>query len=180
VRKPEYDELGLWKPRSAYFLRHYYRDARAKRMAELEATPEKPLLAFCPTCGAAFLQSVGRPWSPCHAADPEITYDLDALVELLNLVAEKVLSPSETPKALPAPLGPDAARDAAIAATPPPTRSPRRVRLRPSIGQTPKVLSPEPGSVREPPDPGLAISSDGLSPGDGERAALGATQEAIP
>lgn len=44
-------------------------------------------LAFCTTCGAAYLLSDERPYSVCHATDPVLTYDLESVFEALDVLA---------------------------------------------------------------------------------------------
>jgi hypothetical protein len=75
-------------PRSPYF-RHYVRRQREKDMAENNEPPVDPKLAFCPTCGVAFLVDRTRTWSPCHGTDPQVTLDIFALVDLVNALVER-------------------------------------------------------------------------------------------
>ena len=106
--------------------------------------PPHPLLAFCPVCGAAFLQSEDRPWSPCHAGDPLIMYDIELLLLVVERLAERVLGPLSSADDAPAALGagPDGVASSPPAATagadgaqvPPPTPplAPARARNKPA------------------------------------------------
>lgn len=56
------------------------------------------VLAFCTACGAAYLLSDERPYSPCHGTEPILRYDLESLFDLVNALGERVLAanpPSE-------------------------------------------------------------------------------------
>lgn len=125
----QYDEYGLWKPKS-HFFQWVMRKVRAQLMPQLDPESERSRLAFCTTCGAAYLRSDSRPWSPCHATDPQLEYDLETLVQLVNALAEKVLNysadqllatyPAQEPAADEAPDGPADAPDQDGADAPPP------------------------------------------------------------
>jgi len=105
--------------KSPYF-RYLVDRAWRKIMVQQDPKAFGARLAFCTSCGAAYLYSEGvrvdgsngepaedeaisistraRPHSPCHGTPPELVYDLESMFEAINFLAEGLQGVAESPK----------------------------------------------------------------------------------
>lgn len=79
------------------FFRYWADRARRKRMVQEDPKANNVKLAFCTACGGAYLLSEERPYSPCHATDPVLIYDLESLFESVTLLGELVTAATVLP-----------------------------------------------------------------------------------
>lgn len=85
--RPNYDANGVWLPKSDLF-KWVMSLGWRKRMVQEQPKEHGACLAFCTSCGAAYLLSDERPHSPCHATDPILTFDFLTLIDGFNVLAE--------------------------------------------------------------------------------------------
>jgi hypothetical protein len=150
-----------WQPKSDFF-KWVWARAKERKMAERDAWASGVQIGICGACGAMFGMSPDRQWSGCHGSDPVRVFDIDNMLDLINMMAEQLMQgnpgrvvtassqpPAAPPGESPVPTGPTAPStpDAAGGTN---TQGETAAASAPSNGASVKPDSPPPSPRRQP------------------------------
>ena len=86
---PNYDQDGIWLPKSNYF-KWVMAQARRRHMVAEDPLAAGAKVAVCSKCFALFVVSDVRSWCPVCSGEPGFSFDLFLLIDTVNTLAESV------------------------------------------------------------------------------------------